>query len=159
IPQKIGPSAGGARPASTLSEGHGPFRGLPTRHTERNGHCIAAKTARDLPPFSTMTKIRVARHAVHPMLVVFPLVLLGAYLAWVLAYLTSRNPMGAQISFWTIIAGLIGAVLAAAPRFLDWLSIPDGTRAKRIGIYHLVANVVVLLLFVSSAAARFAHGY
>ena len=116
-------------------------------------------TARDLLGFWRMAKIRVAGHALHPMLIVFPLGLLGTSLAWDLAYLATRDPMWAQIAFWTIIAGVIGAVLAAIPGFVDWMGIPDHTRAKRIGIYHLVMNVIVLFLFIITAAARYTHGY
>jgi uncharacterized membrane protein len=120
---------------------------------------FSAVTARDLLRFSGMAKIRVAGHALHPMLIVFPLGLLGTSLAWDLVYLATRDPMWAQIAFWTIVAGVIGAVLAAAPGFIDWMAIPDHTRAKRIGIYHLVLNVLVLFLFIISAAARYTHGY
>ena len=106
-----------------------------------------------------MAKIRIAGHALHPMLIVFPLGLLGTSLAWDLAYLASRNPMWGQVAFWTIIAGVIGALLAAVPGFVDWMGIPDHTRAKRIGVYHMVMNVVVLILFIISAAARYTRGY
>src|SRR5437867_8497066 len=116
-------------------------------------------TARNLLTFSRMAKIRVAGHALHPMLIVFPLGLLGTSLAWDLAYLATRNPMWGQIAFWTIVAGVIGALLAAVPGFIDWMGIPDRTRAKRVGIYHLVLNVVLLLLFIISAAARYTRGY
>lgn len=37
---------------------------------------------------------------------------------------------------------------------LDWLAIPGGTRAKRIGLLHGGGNVVVLLLFVLSWLLR-----
>src|SRR5215467_8170035 len=109
--------------------------------------------------FLGMAKIRIGGHALHPMLVVFPLGLLATSVVWDLAYLGTGNKMWAQISFWTIIAGLIGAAFAAVPGFVDWMGIPDRTRAKRIGIYHMAANVIVLLLFVISVAARYTHGY
>lgn len=95
----------------------------------------------------------------HPALVVFPLGLLATSLVWDLAYLATGRAMWAQISFWTIIAGLIGGAVAGVPGFIDWMGIPDRTRAKRIGIYHLAANAIVLLLFVISAVARYTHGY
>ena len=109
--------------------------------------------------FSRMAKIRIAGHALHPMLIVFPLGLLGSSVAWDLAYLGTKNPMWGQIAFWTILAGMIGALLAAVPGFVDWMGIPDRTRAKRVGVYHLATNLLVLLLFVVSAVARYTHGY
>jgi uncharacterized membrane protein len=106
-----------------------------------------------------MSKIRVAGHALHPMLIVFPLGLLATSIAWDLAYLSTRRPMWAELAFWTIIAGLIGAALAAVPGFIDWLGIPDGTRAKRVGLAHMLLNVMVLILFLISATWRSARGY
>src|SRR5215831_20511081 len=111
----------------------------------------------DMLMFLAMAKIRVAGHALHPMLIVFPLGLLGTSVAWDLAYLGTKNPMWGQIAFWTIIAGIIGAALAAVPGFVDWMAIPDRTRAKRIGIYHMAINLVVVLLFLTTAVARYTH--
>jgi uncharacterized membrane protein len=49
-----------------------------------------------------------------------------------------------------IAAGVIGGVIAAVPGFVDWMSIPKNTRAKRIGLLHAVINDVVLILFAVS---------
>jgi uncharacterized membrane protein len=106
-----------------------------------------------------MAKLRVAGHALHPMLIVFPLGLLATSLAWDLAFLASGNPMWGQLAFWTIVAGVIGALLAAVPGFVDWMGIADRTRAKRVGVYHMAVNLTVVLLFVISAAARYTRGY
>ena len=38
--------------------------------------------------------------------------------------------------------------------FWDWLAIPEGTRAKRIGLLHGSGNVVVILLFALSWLIR-----
>jgi len=101
-------------------------------------------------------KVVVAGHAVHPMLVAFPLGLLSTSVVWDIFRLAShRRPWG-MISFWTIVAGVIGALLAAVPGFIDWLAIPDKTRAKQIGLYHMVLNLIVVALFIASLAARWA---
>lgn len=106
-----------------------------------------------------MNRVRLAGHALHPMLVVFPLGLLASSLAWDIAYLASGKPMWGEVGFWSIIAGLIGAAVAAVPGLLDWLAIDRRTRAWGVGLYHLLLNVVVLTLFVVSAALRYAHDY
>jgi len=107
-----------------------------------------------------MQRVRVVGHMLHPILVVIPLGLWVTSLVWDLAYLaSSRRPMWAQISFWTIFAGIMGAILAAVPGFIDWLSIPERTRAKRVGLIHMLLNVCVLTLFIVSAALRYAYGY
>ncbi|HEY7066536.1 MAG TPA: DUF2231 domain-containing protein [Chloroflexota bacterium] len=47
-------------------------------------------------------------------------------------------------------AGIITGLLSAVFGFWDWLHAPDGTRAKAIGIWQGVGNVIVVALFVVS---------
>ena len=51
------------------------------------------------------------------------------------------------ISFDLIAAGVIGGLAAAIFGLIDWLAIPSGTRAKAVGLWHGVGNVVVVVLF------------
>ena len=88
------------------------------------------------------------------MLIVFPLGLLATSVAWDICYLATGAPSWGMIAFWTIVAGVIGALLAAVPGFIDWLAIPNGTRAKTLGLYHMVLNLIVLALFVISLIVR-----
>ena len=53
-----------------------------------------------------------------------------------------------------ISAGLIGGVASALFGVIDWLGIPRGTRAKRIGLFHGFGNAFVLLLFGMSWFSR-----
>jgi hypothetical protein len=39
-------------------------------------------------------------------------------------------------------------VVSAVFGLVDWLAIPNGTRAKQIGLWHGVGNVIVILLFI-----------
>jgi len=89
------------------------------------------------------------------MLIVFPLGLLATSVVWDICALASSHPRSwGMISFWTILAGVVGALLAAVPGFIDWLAIPKGTRARTIGVYHLTINLVVVALFVVSLIGR-----
>jgi len=99
-------------------------------------------------------KVVVAGHALHPMLIVFPLGLLATSVVWDICRLATDRASWGVVAFWTIVAGVVGALLAAIPGFIDWLSIPNGTRAKTIGLYHMVLNLIVVALFVVSLAAR-----
>ncbi len=99
-------------------------------------------------------RVLVARHALHPMLIVFPLGLLATSLVWDICRLSTGNPTWGVIGFWTIVAGVVGGLLAAVPGFIDWLAIPNNTRAKSIGVYHMVLNLAVVALFVLSLALR-----
>ena len=93
-------------------------------------------------------------HAIHPILIVFPLGLLGTSVVFDIIYLIWGSGLMAQVSFWMMTAGIIGGLLAAPFGFIDWMAIPNGTRAKTIGAAHGITNVVVLLLFVASWGMR-----
>ncbi|HKX42570.1 MAG TPA: DUF2231 domain-containing protein [Burkholderiaceae bacterium] len=96
------------------------------------------------------TKVRLLGHSVHQMLVVFPLGLLGASVAFdVLRWITGLVQMS-LVSYYLIAAGLIGGVIAAPFGLADWLAIPRETRARRVGALHGSGNAVVLALFFAS---------
>lgn len=96
------------------------------------------------------SKARLFGHPIHAMLIVFPLGLLATAVAFDIVGLVGKDAAWFQISFWMIAAGIIGGLLAAVFGLTDWLAIPSGTRAQRIGLWHGVGNVVVVLLFVVS---------
>lgn len=50
--------------------------------------------------------------------------------------------------------GLATAALAAPFGLVDWLAIPPGTRAKRVGLWHALGNVALLGLFAGSRWLR-----
>jgi uncharacterized membrane protein len=88
-------------------------------------------------------------HPVHQMLIVFPVgLLITAFIVDVIGS-ASGNPEWWRISYWMIPAGVIGG-LTAAVGFLDWRGIPSGTRASRVGMWHGLGNVVVVVLFALS---------
>lgn len=86
-------------------------------------------------------------HAIHPILIVFPLGLLATAVVFDIIWLLSYIPSFAVVSYWMIIAGLVGGLVAAPFGTIDWFAIPSGTRAKTIGMLHGLTNVGVLLLF------------
>ena len=96
------------------------------------------------------SKAKLLGHPIHPMLIVFPLGLLATAVAFDIVGLSQGDPSWFGISFWMIAAGIIGGLLAAVFGLIDWLAIPSGTRAKAIGLWHGVGNVVVVLLFIIS---------
>ena len=68
--------------------------------------------------------------------------------------LFTGNPRWTEIAYWLIAAGIIGGLAAALFGLIDWIGIPSGTRAKRIGLLHGAGNVVVVLLFAGSWLLR-----
>ncbi|HET7471257.1 MAG TPA: DUF2231 domain-containing protein [Gemmatimonadales bacterium] len=96
------------------------------------------------------SRVKVLGHALHQMLVVFPLGLLTAAAIFDVIYLISRVPIWTQSAYYMVAAGVIGGLAAAVPGWVDWWAIPRGTRAKRVGLLHGVGNVLVLVLFALS---------
>ncbi len=86
-------------------------------------------------------------HAIHPILIVFPLGLLSTAVIFDLIYLVTGNGRWADIAFWMIAAGVIGGLAAAVFGLIDLLAIPPGTRAQAVGLWHGGGNVVVMILF------------
>lgn len=96
------------------------------------------------------SKAKLFGHPVHQMLVVFPLGLLGASVAFDLLYLSGLYAEGATVAQALIAAGLVAGLLAAPWGTIDWLAIPRGTRAKAIGALHGGGNLLVMVLFAVS---------
>jgi uncharacterized membrane protein len=93
------------------------------------------------------SKFKVLGHGAHPILIVFPLGLLSTSVIFDLVYFVTANEQFSLVSYWMIAAGVAGGVVAAVPGFVDWWAVPQGTRAKRVGLVHGLGNVAVLVLF------------
>jgi uncharacterized membrane protein len=91
------------------------------------------------------TPARIGKHPIHPMLVVLPLGLWIAALAFDIAHAVTGNPLWRTVAFWNVGAGLIGAVLAAVPGFVDYLDLEG--RARRLATYHMALNLAAVALF------------
>ena len=100
------------------------------------------------------SRAKLLGHPIHPMLIVFPLGLLAMAVIFDLLAIGLGDPYWSEISFWMIAAGVVTGLLAAPFGTIDWLAIPSGTRAKRIGALHGVGNVVVVLMFAASWLMR-----
>ena len=96
------------------------------------------------------SKAKILGHAAHPILIVFPLGLLATAVIFDVIRLVTGDAKWSDVAYYLIGAGVIGGVVAAVPGLIDWLAIPAGTRAKRIGLWHAVGNDVVLVLFAVS---------
>jgi uncharacterized membrane protein len=100
------------------------------------------------------SRLKLLGHPVHPMLVVFPLGLLSTAVVFDILYVATGNADLATFSFWALVAGIVGGLAAAIFGLIDWLGLPAGTRAKRIGAFHGVGNGVVTVVFAMSLIAR-----
>ena len=98
-------------------------------------------------------------HAIHPMLIPFPLGLLATAVVFDIVYLITDRPGFAVAAAYMIAAGIIGGLLAAPFGWIDWFKIPADTRAKRIGLVHGLGNIVVVMLFAVSWLLRAAAAW
>lgn len=102
-------------------------------------------------------KAKILGHPIHQMLVPFPFGLLATGVIFDIIYMVWGNPTFALVAFWMMVAGAIGAVVAAPFGLIDWLGIPSNTRAKTVGAIHGIGNVIVLLLFAASVYLRYSE--
>src|SRR5438270_12536191 len=93
-------------------------------------------------------------HAMHPMLIVFPLGLFAAALLFDLIRVFTGGGEWGEAAFYDIAVGIVGGLLAAVVGFIDWLAIPSGTRAKAVGLWHGGGNFVIVVLFAISWLLR-----
>jgi uncharacterized membrane protein len=99
-------------------------------------------------------RARILGHPVHQILIVFPLGLLATSFFFDLAWLARGSEQLAIVAWWLIFAGVIGGAVAALFGVIDWLGIPRGTRARRVGALHGGGMGIVALLFAASWMLR-----
>lgn len=106
------------------------------------------------------SRLKIAGHPVHPMLIVLPLGLLSMGLVFDIVYLVTGDDTFAEVAFWDISLGIIGGLAAAIFGLIDWMGIPSGTRAKRVGAFHGGGNLLIVLVFIISWLLRVGnHAY
>lgn len=88
----------------------------------------------------------IAKHPIHPMLVVFPIGLWVFSLVSDVIYLFDPTPLWSELSFATIAGGLIGALAAAVTGFIDMLAIKD-VRVGKIARDHMILNASAIVIF------------
>jgi len=87
------------------------------------------------------------------MLIVFPIGLWVFSLASDIIYRAGLGPViWNDIAFYTMIGGIVGALLAAIPGLIDLFSLSG--RPKSLGIWHMCINLIVVAIFVIDAWLR-----
>jgi len=99
-------------------------------------------------------RVRIFGHPLHLILIVFPLGLLATSFFFDLAWLATGREQLAIVAWWMIFAGVAGGLAASIFGLIDYLGIPAGTKARRIGALHGGGNTVVATLFAISWLLR-----
>ena len=96
------------------------------------------------------SKAKLFGHPIHPMLIPFPLGLLGMAVVFDLIDLVVGRDDLARAASPMIAAGVVTGLLAAVFGAIDWAAIPSATRAKGVATAHGLGNVVVVALFAAA---------
>jgi uncharacterized membrane protein len=96
------------------------------------------------------SRVKLLGHPVHPMLIVYPLGLLFMAVIFDILHLIFGSRLLPTASYYMIAAGVLGGLLAAIFGFIDWLALPNNSRAKNIGLWHGLGNVLIVGLFATS---------
>jgi uncharacterized membrane protein len=98
-------------------------------------------------------------HPIHPMLIPFPIGLWVFSLVADLIFLWRGNPVWKDwIAFYALLAGIIGAALAAVFGIIDWLGLKGSEEVTRVANWHARLNVIALIIFIASFYLRTAGG-
>ena len=95
------------------------------------------------------TPASVARHPIHPMLVGIPIGLWVFAMVADLVHLFGGSPVWKVVALYAIGGGIVAALVAAVPGFIDFTSISD-RRVRRVALTHMMVNLVVVGLFALS---------
>ena len=100
------------------------------------------------------TPANIAKHPIHPMLVPIPIGLWVFSLVCDLVFVFGGGSDNwAIVAYYTMVGGVIGALVAAVPGFIDMLSLPPGPR--RTALAHMTINLTVVGLYVWNIWLRF----
>src|SRR5262245_6758446 len=100
------------------------------------------------------TRASIGGHPLHAILVAFPIGLWVFSLICDLIYQFGRHEIfWKYAAFYTMLGGLVGAVLAAIPGFVDFLELRTPI-TKRIATAHLTLNLIVVVLYAVNLGVR-----
>lgn len=93
------------------------------------------------------SKTKLLGHPTHQIVVAFPMGLLGTAALFDAVFVVRGGQMWTTVAFYMIGAGVIAGLVAAVFGLIDYVAIPAGTRAKRVGGFHGLSSVTVVALF------------
>ena len=99
------------------------------------------------------TPASIKRHPIHPMLVPIPIGLwIFSFVCDLLFVLGSGATLWFTLGFYTMIGGLVGAIVAAIPGFIDMLSLRGAP--KKLALTHMAINLTVVMIFAIDIGMR-----
>jgi len=99
-------------------------------------------------------------HPLHPAIVHVPIAL------WVGACIFDIMNLGGlggnslvRTSFWSILLGLVATLVVVPAGFAEWSEIKREKPAWKLALWHMILNVITMLIFVASLALRWGDAY
>jgi uncharacterized membrane protein len=99
------------------------------------------------------SKASIRKHPVHPMLVAFPIGLWTFAFVCDIVYAVSPGRIWQDMALYTLLGGVLTALLAAIPGFIDYLAITD-RNVKRVATIHMVLNLLAVAIFIFNLGLR-----
>lgn len=96
------------------------------------------------------SRVKLLGHPVHQILVAFPLGLLVTAAIFDAGNIVAGNSVWSVVAYYMIGAGVTGGLIAGVFGLVDYLAIPAGTRARRVGALHGISSTSTVLSFAVS---------
>jgi uncharacterized membrane protein len=92
------------------------------------------------------TPSNIAGHPIHPMLVTLPIGLfVFSFVCDLIFHFGSNAPEWNIVALYTMGGGIIGALLAAVPGFIDLLSLP--AEPRKTALLHMAINLSIVVIY------------
>ena len=91
------------------------------------------------------SKVAIAGHPLHPLIVTFPIAFLVGVLGTDLGYWLTRDLFWARASVLLLVIGLLTGLVAAITGMIDFLAI-DRVRQHNAGWIHMIGNIIALVI-------------
>jgi len=108
-----------------------------------------------------VTGVRIAGHPIYPILVGIPIALCTfSVFADIVRVTGLGKPVWFEVVSYAIVGGIVGALIAAVPGLVDYLTIND-SRVRDLAFAHVIAALFVVGIFGFSLWQRWEsdHGY
>jgi uncharacterized membrane protein len=99
------------------------------------------------------SRVTIAGHPVHPMLVPIPIGLWIFTLTSDIVFAVTGDSRWEATAFFTLAGGIAGAPLAAVPGLFDLLGLRDAHQ-RQIGIFHMSLNLAIVVVQAINFALR-----
>ncbi|MHB9029480.1 MAG: DUF2231 domain-containing protein [Candidatus Latescibacterota bacterium] len=93
-----------------------------------------------------LSRARIAKHPVHPMLITLPIGMWVFALVSQIVYFNNGDLSWRTAATYAMAGGVISAVLAAIAGFIELFAIPP-SRVRTIAIWHMTLNLTIAAIF------------